>query len=437
MRRTCTLLVITAALAGAQQQPAPLPSTLTVSRALEIALQNSTNIRTAMAQLAQVSGRTEQSQSSLLPNIWVGARQDYLTVNLVGIGIPIGASDTKFGPFASMGARVFLQQQIFNLSDLRAWQGSKSRQEASRLLVENARELVALRVVATYLEALRAKASRDSLTAQTALATQLYQMTRSRVGQGASAELDANRALQQSNSLLQQRQEAEHSYTEAKLNLANTLQSKITSEFDVADDAAYGAGTPPERESTIKTAFASRADYRSAEASIKAAELQVRSAKATRLPSIQLNVDDGQSGTTPVHNVNTYRIGGSVNIPVFNGGRTRGEIQEAEGFLREAQATLEANRAQIEADVQAAISGVQWALLEVETSASNVKLSRQEVDFTRSRFSQGISDNTEVVNAQDRLEKADQAQIRAQYALGLSRANLSRATGTAEKTYRK
>jgi outer membrane protein len=66
-----------------------------------------------------------------------------------------------------------------------------------------------------------------------------------------------------------------------------------------------------------------------------------------------------------------------------------------------------------------------------------VKLSRQEVDFTRSRFSQGIADNTEVVNAQDRLTQADDANIRALYSLGLARANLARAIGAAETTYRK
>jgi outer membrane protein TolC len=243
--------------------------------------------------------------------------------------------------------------------------------------------------------------------------------------------------MQQANSLLQQRQEAEHSYVAAKLNLANILQARITSDYDVADEAAYGSGTPPDRDASIQTALASRADYRSAQASVKAAELQVRSVKASRLPTIQLNVSDGQSGTTPAHNVNTYLVGGTINFPVFTGGRIRGEIQEAEGSLREAQAALDANRAQIETDVQAAISGVQWALMEVETSAGNVKLSRQEVNFTRSRFSQGISDNTEVVNAQDRLEQADNAHIRAQYNLGLARANLARATGAAEKTYRK
>jgi outer membrane protein TolC len=144
---------------------------------------------------------------------------------------------------------------VFNLSNIRAWQSSRSRQESSRLLLDNARELVALRVVATYLDALRAKASRDRLLAQTNLADDLYKLTRSRVNQGVAAELDANRAMQQTNSLLQQRQEAEQSYVDAKLNLANLLQARVTADFDVADDAAYGSGTPPERDSSISTAL--------------------------------------------------------------------------------------------------------------------------------------------------------------------------------------
>jgi outer membrane protein TolC len=66
-----------------------------------------------------------------------------------------------------------------------------------------------------------------------------------------------------------------------------------------------------------------------------------------------------------------------------------------------------------------------------------VGLSRQELELTRARFTQGVADNTEVVNAQDRLSRADDASIRAQYTLGLSRANLARASGEAETTYYK
>jgi outer membrane protein TolC len=336
-----------------------------------------------------------------------------------------------------MDARAVLSQDLFNLASIRSWQSYRSRRESSRLLVQDAREVVALDVVSAYLEALSSKTTRDTLTEQRKLAEELYRVTRERVTQGAAAELDANRAMQKVNALEQQWQQASQSYITAKLNLANILQARVTSEFDVADNAAYGAGTAPDRNAAVATALATRADYRAAQSDVRAAELQVKSAKATRLPVLGVRVGDGQSGNSPVNNVNTYRVQGQIEVPIYTGGRIRGEIEEAEGALREARAVVDRNRSQIETDVLTAISGIEWALRQVETSARNVALSRQEVDLTRSRFAQGISDNTEVVNAQDRLTQADQAQIQAQYLLGLARANLARATGAAERTYRR
>src|SRR5690242_8548894 len=230
--RPCSIFLLFATGLMAADPP-NLPPQLSLSQALNIALANGTNIRTAMAQLAQASGQYEQSRSTYLPQINVIARQAYLTVNLAGLGILVPGQNGKLGPFASMDARVFLTQQILNLSDIRGWQSSRSQQESARFLVENARELVALRVVAAYLEALKAKATRDTLLAQTKLGEDLYRLTRSRVNQGTAAELDANRAMQQVNSLLQQRQEAEQTYIETKLNLANILQARVTPEFEV------------------------------------------------------------------------------------------------------------------------------------------------------------------------------------------------------------
>ena len=430
-------LVLTGDAAGAD-----LPAQLTLPQALNLALTNSTVLREAMAQLEQSSGQYLQSRSALLPQVGVFARQSIQTISLQGFGIdipglPPSQQQGKVGPFGSMDARALLSQDLFNLASIRAWQSYRSRRESSRLLVNDAREIVALNVVSAYLEALRSKATRDTLAEQRKLADELYKITRERVGQGISAELDANRAMQKVNMLEQQWQQASQSYVAAKLNLANILQARITSDFEVADDAAYGAGTFPERGAAIATALASRSDYLSAESQVRAAELHVKSAKASRLPTLGVRVGDGQSGNSPENNVNTYRVQGELNIPIYTGGRIKGEIEEAQGALREALALLDKNRMQIETDVLTAIAGIEWALKEVETSTRNVKLARQEVDFTRSRFSQGISDNTEVVNAQDRLTQADDAQIRARYMLGLARANLARAVGAAEKTYRK
>jgi outer membrane protein TolC len=436
MKRIVLLSLLTATAVMAQT-PATLPADLTLRQALEIALKNSSTLREAEANLLRTSGKYEQSRSDLLPQIDVLAHQGYQTINLQGIGIDLPSTSRVLGPFGSMDARVILTQDLLNIASIRSWQSFSSRQNASRLLVTNAREVVTLNVVSTYLQALRAKAMRDALAEQTKLANELYEITANRAKQGVSSDLDAIRSKQKVNSLEQSRQEAEQSYIATKVSLANILQTNITADFEVTDPAAYGTGSTMDKDASLQAALASRPDYRAAEAAVTAAELEVKSIRATRLPTLSLRTSDGQSGTTPVNNVNTYSVQGILEFPILTSGRIAGEVHEAEGTLHEARAVLDKQRAQIEAEVLTAMSGVEWALKEVETSAQNLGLSRQEVELSRARFLQGVSDNTEVVNAQDRLSQADDAGIRAKYTLGVARANLARAIGGAERAYRK
>lgn len=92
MARFSVLLILATTLAFAQDQH-KLPAELTLSQALNIALQNSTNIRTAMAQLEQASGQYRQSRSTLLPHLDIWAHQDYLTANLAGLGFLVPSAE--------------------------------------------------------------------------------------------------------------------------------------------------------------------------------------------------------------------------------------------------------------------------------------------------------------------------------------------------------
>jgi outer membrane protein TolC len=148
MLRLFLLFVLVATLAAAQTGP-DLPAQLTLSQALNIALSNSTNIREALARLDQASGRYQQSRSVLLPQLDVSARQNFQTVNLIGIGIDLASAQGLIGPFGSMDARMSLSQDLFNLANVRAWQSYRSRQDSSRLLADNAREIVVLNVIST------------------------------------------------------------------------------------------------------------------------------------------------------------------------------------------------------------------------------------------------------------------------------------------------
>ena len=154
MIRNLLAFVLIATFATAAERP-NLPANLTVNDALNLALNNSAVIRDAVAALDQASGRSTQARSELLPQVNAALRQNLQTVNLIGVGIPLPSLTGKIGPFGSMDARMFVEQQIFNLANRRSWQSSRQRVNSSRLLVDNARELVSLNVVAAYLDALR------------------------------------------------------------------------------------------------------------------------------------------------------------------------------------------------------------------------------------------------------------------------------------------
>ncbi len=169
--RLFLFLVLVSTLAGAADRQ-ELPKQLTLSQALTIALSNNSNIRMAQARLDQATGRYAQSRSTLLPQLDANVNQSYLTMNLRGLGIEIPSVTTegRQGPFGSMDARLRLSQDLLNIANMQAWKSSRSREDSSRLLVDNAREVVVLDVVAAYLQALRAKGARDALTEQTRLA---------------------------------------------------------------------------------------------------------------------------------------------------------------------------------------------------------------------------------------------------------------------------
>ena len=72
---------------------------------------------------------------------------------------------------------------------------------------------------------------------------------------------------------------------------------------------------------------------------------------------------------------------------------------------------------------------------EVEVSNLAVALSTEALTQSQHRFEAGVSNNIELINAQDELARANDNQISALYRLNQSRADLARATGQLESCF--
>ena len=122
-----------------------------------------------------------------------------------------------------------------------------------------------------------------------------------------------------------------------------------------------------------------------------------------------------------------------LNVPIFNGGLTRGRIAVAASRQRQAELELDSIRRQVEEDVRLAFANLRTAEAQVRAADESVRLAERELEMARDRFQAGVGDNLEVVNAQTALANAREAQVTALAVYNAARLNLASALGRAEK----
>lgn len=426
---------------AAAQRP-QIPPRLTLREALAIALDRSPALRLAAARERLAAGEEKLARSEMLPHLGLIASQASQTRNLAAMGLNSetigGGFDVRrrVGPFGNFDARVAITQDVLDLTERRRYRAAGQRREAAEAGSLDVREQLTHEVATAYIEALRVQASTATLRKQMALARQLHTLTIDRMEQGVASRLDERRALQQANNLQQLLYEAEAAATAAKLELAAVIHAEPTADYELADvHRFYDVSSLDAREAVAK-ALESRPDARAASARLEASQTDRKAADAISKPRVTLYADYGQSGNQLYRNLNTYTVRGEVGVPIYFGGRAAAERQRAQAGVDAAEAELEQLRVRIETETLAAAAAVDSARKQVEVAEESIGLAQEEIDLTTARFVSGVSDNTEVLAAQDRLARAEENRIRALYRLNLARAALHRATGQAEKTYR-
>lgn len=188
----------------------------------------------------------------------------------------------------------------------------------------------------------------------------------------------------------------------------------------------------PDTDSSIRQALTHRADLQAATAQAAAAEQQVSAARAERLPSVTLSGDYGVIGANPVSTHGVFAVTGSLNVPVWQGGRTKGDIQQAEATLHQRQAELADQRGRVEEEVRTALIELGTAKGQVGLAESNRKYANETLSQARDRFNAGVATTVEVVQAQEQVASAEADYISSLFSFNLARLALARATGNIE-----
>jgi outer membrane protein TolC/membrane protein DedA with SNARE-associated domain len=374
--------------------------------------------------------------SKLLPQVSVGASENVEQINLATFGLQnIPGIPTIIGPlsYSSVGAN--LSQTLFSYESIQRFRAARTAEQAAQLSYNDVLDIVTFAIGNAYLQVIEANSRIEAQEAQVRNARALYDQALDEVQAGTAPRIEATRTEVQLHSEEYNLSVSRNSFDVAKLNLSRAIGLPLGQQFELADQIPYSDIDPPTVGAALTIAYTSRSDLRAAFDSAKAAAHTFSAAKAERFPVAAVNGDYGDVGPTFGHSHGDFAFQVGVNVPIFTGGRIKGDITQAQAELRQRKAEAENLRGQIDYDVRTAFLNLNAAKEQVEVAKQNVALANESLARSKDRFTSGVTDSVEVVQAEQALANANDQYVTGLYNHNFAKLSLARALGVARTSY--
>jgi len=419
----------------------PTPVALTLRDAIDRGLR--TNLGLLVSGQASETARGERlrSLSALLPQLngTVSETVEQLSLKTIGFNFqfPGVSISTIVGPFHYTDMRASTSFSVYDYGLRKNYRASKENERAAQLSFQDARDLVVQSVASAYLVVIAGSSRVEALRAQVATDQAIYGRTADQKLAGTAAGIDVLRAQVQLQQQQQQLLAQENQFAKDKLALGRAIGLPPGQDFTIAESAPYSALTAMTPDQALRTAYDQRADFQSAKALVRSAEEAVKAARGERYPNLGVNADYGDVGPTLNNSHGTFTFQAAAKFNIFDGGRISGDVIQARAALKQRQDELADLGGQIDYQIRAALLDIQSAADQVAVATSNLDLANQTLTQARDRFSAGVTDNIEVVQAQGSVATANDNLIAALYAHNLAKVDLARALGSAQQQIQK
>lgn len=423
---------------GVVDKPVPGVVSLSLLEAMDRGLKHNLGLLLSQQQTEQARAQYRRQLSALLPNISGNVSDSIQQINLAAFGIPLpaGLSSPVVGPFGLFDAHANLTETLVDFTALNRVRAAAENEKAAKFTVQDARELVVLVVGNEYLLTVASAARLETAKAQFTTAQTIFQQTGDLKKAGVAAGIDVLRAQVQMQTQQQRVLAAANQYERQKMQLARTIGLPVSQPFQLTDTVPYAQFPPLDLEQALARAYQQRPEYLAAESRTRAAELAVRAARGEGLPTVQINGQTGYLGPTPGSSEVTYNLSAGVRIPIFQGGKVKADVAQAESQLRQSKLQLEDLRGRVEFEIRSALLDVKTSDEQVRVAREQTGLANEQLKEATDRYAAGVSGSLEVVQAQEAVAAASDNQIQALYLNNVAKLSLVRALGEAEQRTR-
>jgi outer membrane protein TolC len=291
-------------------------------------------------------------------------------------------------------------------------------------------EATLLSVAQVYFEALHSDARVQASEARLQTATALLDQAKEFVTAGTASHLDELRARvafeNENRTLAELAAESDL----ARLRLLKLMGLNLDEHLSLTENISLKTLPMRPVEELVAQAMENRPDARALQAKSKAVGLDREKARVQRYPTIETAANYGRLGPSLTSNIPTYAVFARLNVPIFQGGRISRQMEIAETQARQTALELEDLKLQIQLDVRTALVRIDRSTSMYKAAHNASEAARASLELARLRFDAGISENLDLIRAQEELAQAEDREIRAALDLQLAQVSLAAATGS-------
>jgi outer membrane protein TolC len=416
----------------AAQAQAQAPYRLTLREAIDKGLQANLNVLVAGTRLQESEGTSTRRFSQLLPHVSAQSYANYQNRSLSALGLSFPGIPGVVGPFSNYDFRVYASQSVLDLQSYRSWKASKDQIQSGKLDYQDARDLIIRSVAGLYLNGQAAQARIEAAQSRVTSSEALEKLARDKHDAGTATGVDVLRAQVQLANDKQALLVARNQYKQSLLALARNIGMNPGALLELAEPLQYQPIPKSPAENLVPSALLQRSDYLSLSSQRQTLTEQLHASRARYYPKLSINGNYGALGRSVGDATGIGVIQGQIDFTVFDRDR-KGEAQELASRIQRIDDQIADLSRGIEEEIREALLNLDSAADQVTVALEGRELAQRELELTQDRFQSGVTNNIEVITAQDGLARAQENYILAVASYADAKFALARAAGGAEK----
>ncbi|WP_100158798.1 outer membrane channel protein TolC [Proteus columbae] len=388
-------------------------------------------LRKSLAERNQAFEKINEARGSLLPQLGLGASADYKS----------GYRDARDTESNSIGANLTLTQSVFNMALWRQLNIQEKTAGMSDVTYQTSQQKLILDTATAYFDVLRAIDSLSFIEAQKEQVYRQLDQTTQRFNVGLVAITDVQNARANYDSVLAQEVAGRNQLDNAleKLRQVSGIYYINLASLNIG---RFSTTSPDSIEKLLKDAEERNLSLLSARLGQDLARENIRLAQSGHLPTVDLNASTGVSNSHShdhradalAGHSNSYSgqnsIGLSVSIPLYTGGRTSSQVEQAQYGFTSASEQLESVYRSIVQIARSSYNNISASISSIKAYQQVVVSAQSSLDATEAGYQVGTRTIVDVLNATTTLYDAKQKLSNARYDYLINQLNIEYARGT-------